>query len=43
MVTTSGAAMIGIGPAVRPNLSPNADVPHAWAAPTSGPPVSLFR
>ena len=23
-----------------PNLSLNADVPHAWAAPTGGPPVS---
>ena len=28
---------------VRPNPSLNADVPHAWAAPTGGPPVSLFR
>jgi hypothetical protein len=26
-----------------PNLSLNADVPHAWAAPTGGPPVGLFR
>ena len=26
-----------------PNPSLNADVPHAWAAPTGGPPVSLFR
>ena len=24
-------------------LSLNADVPHTWAAPTGGPPVSLFR
>jgi len=26
-----------------PNLSLNADVPQTWAAPTGGPPVSLFR
>jgi len=28
---------------VRPNPSLNTDVPHAWAAPTGGPPVSLLR
>jgi hypothetical protein len=26
-----------------PNPSLNADVPRAWAAPTGGPPVSLYR
>jgi hypothetical protein len=30
-----------IGRLLRPNPSLNADVPHAWAAPTGGPPVSF--
>ena len=29
--------------ALMPNPSLNADVPHAWAVPTGGPPVSLVR
>ena len=34
---------IAIRSCVRPNPSLNADVPHVWAALTSGPPVSLIR